>query len=228
MTGATADDLLMQRLGDPNSRRWSQANHRLPALNSANRQIITKVLGMARKSTSMFDLLGGLQASQTVAVGASGYTLSNLSAAMFAETGFIRAQVTLDGVDQRCIRYSEDQEGLQQNYYLQGNNEYPVIRFQGGKMYIDVDNAEYPTNVTLYYIKSPDEIADNDTAIQVDESLHDTIVLMAEADCRRMGDDFVQAAKIEEQVNQNIMLLAQGSAAGQKSGTLGQFSRERE
>jgi len=227
MTGAQMDDLLMQLLGDPNSRRWDQTNHRLPALNSAYRQVVMKVLGMAQRDDSMFDLLQGLQASQTVGVNVTGYTVSGLTNEMFSETGFMSAQVTLDGEDQWCVRYTTDQKTMKQNRYLRGNNEYPVIRFEGGKMYVDIDNASYPTDVTLYYIKTPSTIADEATEPDVDDILHDTIVLFAEAECRRMADDFVQAAKILEEANSNLALLARGSAASIKSGTPGQYLRER-
>jgi len=82
-------------------------------------------------------------------------------------------------------------------------------------------------DVTLHYIKSPTDIQDSEDEPDVDDALHDTIVLMAEAECRRMGDDFAQAAEVQRQVNENIQLLANGSINSIKTKTLGQYSRER-
>ena len=119
MTVSEMDTILSKVLDDPNSRIWTQSTHRLPALNIAQRSIVMNILGFSKNKThKTFDLLLGVQASKSVSVDTTGYAVSGLHPTpgrMISETGFMRAEVTLDETLKRCTRYSPDKEGLSQN-----------------------------------------------------------------------------------------------------------------
>lgn len=229
------DTLLKQLLGDPNSYRWSQTNHRLPTLNSAQRTLAMKILGYGSKDNPTFDLLLGIQASKECSTDTTGYALSGLHPTpgrMLSETGFMRANATLDGVTQRCVRHTPDKEGLKQNEYMIGSNLYPVIRFEANKLYIDVDAGEYPLTVNLFYIREPKELVVSGatgyqvTTCELDTGLHDLVVKYAEGLCRRIGNDFQQYQLIAQEVENELQAVVRSSGVSIKSGTIGQYMRE--
>jgi hypothetical protein len=236
MTVQEMDTRLSQLLGDPNSRRWTQSDHRLPALNIAQNQLVVGILGFSATNKSIFDLLLGIQASKTVSIGATGFHLNGLHpdpGRMFTEIGFMRAKVVLDGIDQRCVRYSPDKESLSQNYYLKGNNEYPVIRFEANTVFVDVNYGYYPVNTTVHYIREPKELvvtanigSYNIGVCELNTGLHELVIQMAEAECRRMGDDFEQYQLLRQHNQEQLQLMIQGSVGSVKSGTVGQFMRK--
>jgi hypothetical protein len=182
------------------------------------------LLGYSDKKPN-FELLSGIQASKSVSIGTAGYSLSGLHPTpgrLISETGFMRAEVTLDGVKQRCVRYTPEMEGLSQNYYLKGNNEYPVLRYEASKVYIDVDIGYYPVTTELFYIREPKELVISGasgyqvTTCELDTGWHDLNVRFSEKLCRRFGDDIEQYTVVKDETMQDFMIMGKSGIASMK------------
>jgi len=235
MTVSEMDTRLSQLLNDTNGRRWTQDDHRLPALNDAQDWVVATLLGILGKES--FSLLNSIQGHKQISVPTTGYAISTLGddpGELFSEDGFIRAYVMVNGEKKRCVRLTPDKEGLQQNWYLKGCNSYPIIRFEIGNIYIDVDDGNYPVTTDIYYIRDPKELVVSSasgyqvTTCELDVGLHNVVVKASEAFCRRMADDFDQANIILSSVYEDIKIIARTPQRSVKSGIIGQWLNKQE
>ncbi|MBU2249870.1 MAG: hypothetical protein KKD77_24200 [Gammaproteobacteria bacterium] len=227
MTVTEMDTLLKRLLGDPNGYRWGHEQRR-EALNMAQREVVNAILGMSVNGRPPFDLLLSIQAQSTISLDSDGYALSGLDSSpgpFIGEQGFVRARATpdTDACDLIHVRPESGEGG--DNYFLQGYAAHPFIRFEGGKVY-----AEYGSTAALsadfVYIRTPKTmVTDGATGYQVatcelNVSLHDLVVRMAEAYCRRMANDFEQYKLIRQETMQSLTDMVRSSATSPTVGDL--------
>lgn len=185
-------------------------------LTLAQRKTQMDILSLARGHNKTFDLLLDFLAQATVSIETDGYALSGLASTpgpLLCPDAIIRAECTLGSVLQRCVIRKTDEEVLSQNYYMQGNNEYPVLYYENGKLYIDVTTGSYPVSTIINYIRDSKTLVTTDAAgyqtdsMEFGEGLEDIVMRNAYAESMRtfVGADAYKAAR--EDVMQDLAAL---------------------
>jgi hypothetical protein len=197
----------------------------LKFLNIAQDEVVVYVLSLAKKQRSVYDLFTGVMATTDISLVSEGYALADLSTPglMASPDAFIRAEATIDSVKQRVVRRSADQEGLAQNQYLAGNDEYPLLYFENNKIMLDADAGTEPT-LTYQYIRKPKElVARGATGYQVTTCeltyvFEKPIMLMAEAEIEKIKGDLNKYDRIRKEAFEYLGALVSG---GDRDGPTG-------
>ncbi|MBU2249871.1 MAG: hypothetical protein KKD77_24205 [Gammaproteobacteria bacterium] len=220
---------------------WSQDKISLRLLEElltiGQRQTAMDILAIARQHKSSLNLLRDLQASASASVETDGYALTGIDTTpgpMLCPDSFIDAECTLDSTLQRCVMRSPDMQGLYQNQYLRGNDEYPVIYFENAKLYIDVDSGSHPVTVTFRYIRQPKDLVKyyasgytTDHFDIGDEGLETLIIRNAYAEALLMASKFDEHKLIRDDVQQELTKLMNISVTSHRDGTeVGQHRRK--
>lgn len=226
-------------LNDPNEEVFTQAL-KLTELNNAQLYLVIKLLGFGTKFNGIYDLLSEIVEMETKSIDTSGFDLSSLTNRNFMNNGLINTRINLDGIDRFPVRYALDDYGLTENSFLAGSDDFPVIRIDRNKIYLDVSVGRYPLNIDIWYVGEPYTLATSASGNGKTQSvatpdlnimMHDLIALIAQ---RRLligrGDltDIQQAALLKRDIDEQINALARGQDITPKSETLGQFNRMEE
>lgn len=241
MTVSEMSTLLGSLLNDPNAEVFTAADYKIPALNSAQRELVLMLLGYANidgQRETVFDILSEIQEAETHAIDSSGFDLSTVTARHFLRNGFVNASIIDDDdVVRWCTRITTANMGRTENRYFEGSTRDPKVRIWENKLYLLISVGGYPRNTTIYYIGMPYALSTTAggsgkdaivTTSNLNPLLHDLIVLLAEVKCRRMRgteSDFAEAQLVSNFAMQQVQLLVQGAINEPQSKTLGQFMR---
>lgn len=216
LTVSAMDTRLKSLLGDANSTKYTQATHRLPALNMAQTEIVLKLLAYHQKYRGVFDILREIQTSQATSAitsATSGYALSGLTRAMVAN-GFMQLQATINSTIRYITKLSPDRAGLTKNQYLYGTDENPVAYILANSLYVQCDT--YDVTPTIWYVREPGEMVASGaagtqvTTCELNPLMHELVVQLAAAIAREMGEEYQQAGLIRNNVDLQIQMLATG------------------
>lgn len=192
------------------------------------------ILSLAKANNKAFDMLVDFAASTDVGVETDGYALSGLDSTtgplLCGMDAVIRAECTLSSVQQRCLIRSTENEVLSQNYYYQGNNEWPILYMEAGSLYIDVTTGSYPVTVTLNYIRdaktlvttdASTDIADYQTdRLEFDEGLEDLAIRNSYAECMRTFSGEERYKSIREDIMNDLSGLMNISLVASNKGKM--------
>ena len=197
MTVSEMDTRLSRLLGDTSGHAWTQTAYRLPALNSAQINLVIRILGYGSQFDSAYDLLTDIQRSDVVTIDTTGVDLDALEPNYeFMRNGYVASKVIVDQktkwVRRRPIRNLAEAN----NRFLKGSNIDPACYILNNVYYLDIDTGYYPVSGTIYWIHKPYTMVISDagtgevTTCQLSGSFHELIVSMAVEECYRMvGDD---------------------------------------
>jgi len=243
MTVSEMSTLLGSLLNDPNAEVFTATDYKLPALNSAQRELVLMLLGYANmdggQRETVFDILSEIQEVETHSVDSSGFDLGSVTNRHFLRNGFVNASIVDDDDMTRwCTRITTAGMGKTENRYFEGTTRDPKVRIWGNKFYLLISVGGYSRDTTIYYVGMPYTLVASGaaglgknttvTTCDLNPLLHDLIVLLAEVKCRRMRgteSDFAEAQLVSNFAMQQIQLLVQGAINEPQSKTLGQFMR---
>jgi len=211
---------------------------KLDALNQAQKELVLYLLSFGQEYSHVFDILNELMVIQSVSgMTSSGWSLSGVSGRNFLRNGYVNSSIIDDDGNERwCERITADRLGLQQNQYTMGTTRSPKIAIISGSLYLYVNL--YPKDLTLYFIGEPYKLAvaasgSGKTQLvatsDLNVLLHDTMVLMAEVQLRRLRAterDIQEAQLVQSFVNQQIQAMIGGAKTEPESNADGQFKRE--
>ena len=230
MTVSEMDTLLSRYLDDEPSTTngdgdtWTVDEHRLPALNAAQRILVSQILGYAdydqrRVVQKVYDILSPLHYEKEFSIGTAGYSLTFTDYPLVSENGFIDADIEIDNKIRPCGRYKADMNMWINNRYERGNNLLPVVRFRNGRVYLDIDIGNYPVTMRFRYIREPKTLTlstatgYNVTTCELFSGIHDLIVIGAEKLCRKMNTNFEQFAVIDKEFTQLLSAFIIGQVS---------------
>lgn len=214
----------------------------MPALNSAQRELVQMILGYNQQFTGVYDLLNELQVVETHSIDTSGFNLGSVTTRHLLRNGLLNVSIVDDDDYTRfATRVTTDKFGITENRYFEGTTRDPKYRVFGNRLYLLISVGGYPRNATIYYIGQPYDLvttvtvasgkSQNVTTCDLNIVLHDLVVLLAEVKLRRMrGDDrdFKEAQLVSQFVSQQLSLLISGATGEPQQNTLGQFTRDQE
>lgn len=242
MTVSEMSTLLGSLLNDVNAEVYTATDYKIPALNSAQRELVLLLLGFQYQYDSVVELLTEIQEVETLQVSTGGVDIAAaITERYFLRNGFVNASITDDdGYLRWCERISERKIGITENRYQEGTTRDPKIRIWGNKIYLMITVGALPRALDFYYIGQPYTLATaasssgRDQAVttcELNPLLHDLVVLLAEVKLRRMRggqDNFQQAQLVNSFAQQQIQLLATGAHGEPKVQTFGQFARQQD
>jgi len=177
-----------------------------------------------------FDVLTEIQASVETSVDTSGYALSNLNSSPgpFIPGGFVASEILVDSKKRWAARIPFKNLPQQNNRYLKGNSEKPVIYIFSDTFHVLVTPGSYPVTATIYYIREPKELVALSasgyqvTICELNTIHHRLISKMAAAECHRMAGDAPNMSKyiaLTKETNLEIRQIALGNAIEPKAET---------
>ena len=230
MTVAQMQTLTAQLLGDTNNNKWDATTAILPALNIAQMAFVHKMIGYSAQTENVFDVLTEIQTSTEKSVDTTGYDLDNLatSPGPFISGGYVASKILVDAKEKWAARIPFKNLPQQNNRYLEGNSEKPVVYIFTNTFYVLVTAGSYPVTATIFYLREPKElVASGASGYQVatcelNTIHHRLISKMAAAECHRMAGDTPNISKYMALTRENdleIQQIALGNAVEPKAET---------
>ena len=212
-----------QLLGDTSNLKWSNANHILPALNTAQFDLVHKLLAYNGENENVFDVLTEIQTSTTQSIDTTGYDLDGLAddPGPFIPGGYVASKCTIDEVTRWVSRIPMKNLTQQNNRYLKGNDERPMCYIYNNVYNLIITTGSYPISTTIYYIREPKALVASGASgyqaetCELNTIFHRLMCEMAAAECRRHVGDEIGLSNyqiIMEKVERQVQLIALGNA----------------
>ena len=204
MTVSAMQTLVSQILtGASTNTKWDATTAVLPALNTAQLELVNRVLGYSAKTDRAYDLLSEVQASKSTSVDTTGYALSGVASDPGPFMHYVASYGTIDNEVRWVSKIPFRNLAQQNNDYLKGNDERPMCYIFTHTYYLIVDSGSYPITTVIYYIREPKELVASGasgyqvTTCELNSSWHRTLCKMAAAECHRFVGDESNFAKYQ-------------------------------
>lgn len=219
------DSLLSQLLADPSGDIWTQTGERMPSLNSAQDELVEKLLGFSTRFQKVFDLFSELQEIEETTITTNGLIMSTvLDDRYFLTNGFVNSEIIVDQKTKYPKRLGVSNLGSTMNFFNRGSDLDPKCYIFKDTYNLLISTGSYPVPIKIFYVGRPYRMVasgaagiDRDRTVanpDLNPMLHNVMIKIAQMKCYQMRSDQADIARIQKlstEINEDIVFLATGS-----------------